>query len=106
LRALAVTGPARFPALPDVPTVGEAGFPDLIIQDWFGILVKAGTPNDIVVRINGAMNKALETPRMCEAIAKMAAEPAGGSPADFGRFLKSEIALWGKVVKDSGIKIQ
>ena len=106
LRALAVTGPARFAALPDVPTVGEAGFPDLIIQDWFGILVKSGTPNEIVVRLNETMNKALTKPRVRDAIAKMAAEPAGGSPADFGRFLKSELAHWGKVVKDSGIKMQ
>ena len=59
LRALAVTGPARLPALPDVPTVGEAGFPDLIIQDWFGILVKTGTPQPVIDRLNEAMNKAL-----------------------------------------------
>ena len=64
MRALAVTGPARLPALKDVPTVGEAGFPDLIIQDWFGILVKTGTPNDIVARLNGAMNKALAKPNV------------------------------------------
>jgi tripartite-type tricarboxylate transporter receptor subunit TctC len=105
LRALAVTGPARFPALPDVPTVGEAGFPDLIIQDWFGILVKAGTPDAIVARLNETMNKALAKPRVREAIAKMAAEPAGGTPAEFGTFLKSEMVHWGKVVKDSGIKM-
>ena len=105
LRALAVTGPARFPALPDVPTVGEAGFPDLIIQDWFGILVKAGTPDAVVARLNETMNKALAKPRVREAIAKMAAEPAGGTPAEFGTFLGSQIAHWGKVVKDSGIKM-
>jgi tripartite-type tricarboxylate transporter receptor subunit TctC len=105
LRALAVTGPARFPALPDVPTVGEAGFPDLIIQDWFGILVKAGTPDAVVARLNETMNKALAKPRVREAIAKMAAEPAGGTPAEFGTFLKSEMVHWGKVVKDSGIKM-
>ena len=88
-----------------MPTVGEAVFPDLIIQDWFGILVKTGTPNDLVVRLNGALNKALTKPRVRDAIAKMAAEPAGGSPADFGRFLKSELAHWSKIVKDSGIKM-
>jgi tripartite-type tricarboxylate transporter receptor subunit TctC len=105
LRALAVTGPARLPVLKDVPTVGEAGFPDLIIQDWFGLLVKTGTPNEIVVRLNDATNKALAKPRVREAIAKMAAEPAGGTPAEFGQFLGSQVAHWGKVVKESGIKM-
>jgi tripartite-type tricarboxylate transporter receptor subunit TctC len=105
LRALAVSSTTRLPALPDVPTVREAGFPDLIIQDWFGILVKTGTPNDIVVRLNGAMNKALAKPRVRDALAKMAAEPAGGTPAEFGTFHGSELAHWSKVVKDSGIKM-
>jgi tripartite-type tricarboxylate transporter receptor subunit TctC len=106
LRALAVTGPARLPALADVPTVGEAGFPDLIIQDWFGLLVKRGTPNEIITRLNEAANKALAKPRVREAIEKMAAEPIGGTPAEFGQFLVAELAHWGKVVKDSGITMQ
>ena len=105
LRALAVTGPARLPVLKDVPTVGEAGFPDLIIQDWFGLLVKTGTPNEIVVRLNETVNKTLAKPRVREAIAKMAAEPAGGTPTEFGQFLGSQIGHWTKVVKDSGIKM-
>jgi tripartite-type tricarboxylate transporter receptor subunit TctC len=105
LRALAVTGPARMPTLSDVPTVGESGFPDLIIQDWFGIVLKAGTPNEIVVRLNGAMNKLLAKPRVRAAIEKMAAEPAGGTSAEFGQFLGSQIAHWNKVVKESGIKM-
>ena len=105
LRAIAVTGPARLPALKDVPTVGELGFPDLIIQDWFGILVKAGTPDEVIARLNEAMNKALAKPRMRDAIAKMAAEPAGGTPAEFGQFLRAQIAHWGKVVKEANIKM-
>jgi tripartite-type tricarboxylate transporter receptor subunit TctC len=84
LRALAVTAPKRMPELKDVPTVVEAGFPELIIQDWVGFVVKSGTPNDIVVRLNEATNKALAQPRVREAFAKIAAEPAGGSPAEFG----------------------
>jgi tripartite-type tricarboxylate transporter receptor subunit TctC len=105
LRALAVTGPARLPVLKDVPTVAEAGFPDLIIQDWFGILVKSGTPNDVVLRLNEAFNEALAKPRVREAIKKLAAEPAGGTPAEFGQFLSAQVAHWDKVVKDSGIKM-
>jgi tripartite-type tricarboxylate transporter receptor subunit TctC len=105
LRALAVTGPARLPALPDVPTVGEAGYPDLIIQDWFGFLVKKGTSDEIVARLNVTINKALTKPSVRTAIAKMAAEPAGGTPDEFGSFLRSQLAHWGKVVKESGIKM-
>jgi tripartite-type tricarboxylate transporter receptor subunit TctC len=105
LRAIAVTGPTRLPALKEVPTVGEAGFPDLIIQDWFGISVKTGTPSDVIARLNDAMNKALAKPRLRDAIAKMAAVPAGGTPQEFGQFLNAQIAHWGKVVKDGNIKM-
>jgi tripartite-type tricarboxylate transporter receptor subunit TctC len=106
LRALAVTGPQRMPALKDVPTVVEAGFPDLVIQDWVGLVVKRGTPDAIVTRLNEAINKALAKPRVREAFTKIAAEPAGGSPGEFGALIKSQIAHWGKVVKDAGIKIR
>jgi tripartite-type tricarboxylate transporter receptor subunit TctC len=105
LRVLAVTGPARLPALKDVPTVVEAGFPDLIIQDWFGIVVKSGTANEIVLHLNRAFADALAKPRVRSAIEKLAAEPAGGTPTEFGQFLTAQLAHWGKVVKDSGIKM-
>jgi tripartite-type tricarboxylate transporter receptor subunit TctC len=105
LRALAVTAPARLRSMPDVPTVAEAGYPNLIIQDWFGFLVKSGTSTDIVERLNKAINKAISKPRVREAIEKIAAEPAGGSPEEFGVFLGSELAHWSNVVKQSGIKM-
>ncbi len=67
--------------------------------------MKAGTPNEIVVRLNEAINKALAKPRVREAIEKMAAEPAGGTPAEFGSFLNTQLAHWSRVVKESGIKM-
>jgi tripartite-type tricarboxylate transporter receptor subunit TctC len=105
LRALAVTGPRRLPALPNVPTVAEAGFSDLIIQDWFGIVVKSGTASDTVLRLNKAFADALAEPGVRSAIDKLAAEPAGGTPAEFGEFITSQLRHWARVVKDSGIQI-
>jgi tripartite-type tricarboxylate transporter receptor subunit TctC len=106
LRALAVTGRQRMPALKDVPTVVEEGFPEIVIEHWDGLAVKRGTPDAIVTRLNEAVNKALAKPAVREALTKTAAEPAGGSPAEFGALIKSQIAHWGKVVKDAGIKIR
>jgi tripartite-type tricarboxylate transporter receptor subunit TctC len=106
LHALAVTAPKRMPGLSDVPTVVEEGFPQLIIQDWVGFLVKTGTPDAIIARLNEAANKVLAKPKVREAFAKIAAEPVGGSPAQFGAHVKAQIALWSKVVKDSGIKMR
>jgi tripartite-type tricarboxylate transporter receptor subunit TctC len=105
LRALAVTGPARLLALRDIPTTAEAGFPDLIIQDWFGIVVRAGTPNEIVLGLNSAFADALAQQRVRRAIEKLAAEPAGGTAVEFGNFIKAQLVHWGKVVKASDIKM-
>ena len=106
LRALAVTAPKRTAALKDVPSVVEEGFPQLVNQEWVGWVVKSGTTDAIIARLNEATNKALAKPSVREAFMKIAAEPAGGSSAEFGAFVKSQIAHWGKVVKDAGIKIR
>ena len=105
LRALAVTGPARLSALKDIPTTAEVGFPDLIIQDWFGIVVRSGTPNEIVVRLNKAFADALAQAKVRKAIEKLAAEPSGGTAVEFGNFIKAQLVHWDKVVNESGIKM-
>lgn len=106
LRALAVTGPKRLATMSNVPTIIEQGFPNLVVEDWVGFTVKSGTSNEIVGRLNEAINKALAKPTVRDALAKVGAEPAGGTPADFGKLLNTQVAHWGKVVKESGIKMR
>jgi tripartite-type tricarboxylate transporter receptor subunit TctC len=106
LRALAVTGPKRLETMSNVPTIVEQGFPNLVVEDWVGFIVKSGTPNEIVVRLNQVINKALAKPKVRNALAKVGAEPAGGTPADFGKLLNTQVVHWGKVVKESGIRMR
>ena len=105
LRALAVTSSARAPALPDVPTVAEAGLPGFEASSWFGVLAPAGTPPAIVARLNAEIAKWLATPEAKERLSKQGADAAGGSPEDFVKHIAAETAKWSKVVKDSGAKI-
>jgi tripartite-type tricarboxylate transporter receptor subunit TctC len=105
LRALAVTAPVRVAGLKDVPTVVEQGFPDLVVEDYVGFAVKSGTPGDAIVTLNKAINKALQKPKVIETFAKLGATPAGGTAEDFGALIKEQVAHWGKVVRESGIKM-
>lgn len=105
LRALAITAPQRIAALKDVPTVGEQGFPDLLIADWQGFVVKNGSPSDTIARLNAAVNKALDDQKIRDALALIGYEPAGGTPTEFGDLIKSQVAYWGKVVVESEIKV-
>jgi len=106
LRALAVTSPKRVPALPEVPTIAEAGYPGLTSGDWVGFSAKAGTPPDVIARVNDAVNKVLKTEKVRDALEKIGSEPAGGTPAEFGDLVKAQVALWAKVVNDAGLKLQ
>jgi tripartite-type tricarboxylate transporter receptor subunit TctC len=105
LRALAVMGGKRNPALPDVPTIAEAGFPRLTAEDWAGLLVKSGTSADVIARLNDAVNHVLKTDKVREALAKIGTDVGGGTPQEFGAHVHAETVRWTKVIKDAGIKI-
>ncbi len=104
LRALAISSATRVAALPDVPTFAEAGFPGVTDETWIGMFAPAGTPPAIVQRLNEAINQALQTADMRERLATMAFDPVGGTPKQFGDYVKSEITKWGRVVREGNIK--
>ena len=106
LRALMVTSAKRSSALPEVPTVIEAGFPDLVITAWYGIVAPAGTPPAIVARLNQAIVSALANPGLREKMNQQGSDAAGGTPSQFGDFIRQELARWAKAVKVSGAKIE
>jgi len=104
LRALAVSSPKRLKELPDVPTVAEAGYGDTMVLPWYGIVAPAGTPKDIVARLNTEINKALASPDVIERLERINTQILGGSPEDMDNLIKSEYERWGKLVKARGIK--
>ncbi|HEX4408862.1 MAG TPA: tripartite tricarboxylate transporter substrate-binding protein [Xanthobacteraceae bacterium] len=106
LHALAVTPAKRIAVLPDVPTIAEAGYPALTSFDWVGFSVKSGTPPEVIARLNAAIDKVLKDPKVVDAFAKVGSDTAGGPPEQLGDLVKSQVALWAKVVKDAGLKLQ
>ena len=105
LRAIAVTSTKRAPALPDLPTIAESGVSGFDASSWFGLLAPAGTPKDVIQRINAEANKALQSPEMKEKLLGQGAEAVGNSPEFFAEYIKAETAKWAKVVKESGAKV-
>ncbi len=105
LHAIAVTAPRREAALPEVPTISQAGFAAATVASWYGVLAPARTPQAIVEQLNAAIRSALEAPAVREALTREGGEVLGGSPAEFAAFLKAEQAKWSRVVKQSGAKI-
>lgn len=103
LRGLAVTGATRSPALPDLPTVAEAGLPGYAVTVWFGMLAPAKTSADIVSRVQNEIARGLKTATVRERLTAMGAEPSGNTPEEFAAFLRSEIAKWSQVVKSAGL---
>jgi tripartite-type tricarboxylate transporter receptor subunit TctC len=105
LRALAVTSAKRVDDLPNVPTINESGYKGFDAVTWFGLLAPAGTPKDVIARLSTEFNKALKQPELAKRLGDEGADPAGGTPEQFAALIKEEIPRWGKVVKDSGAKI-
>ena len=105
LRPLAVTTPARSPLVPDVPTMQEAGLPGYQVTTWYALWAINGTPKGAIDRMYAETAKALQLPDMKEIWATQGATAGGQTPAEFTRFVHSEIEKWGKVVRDAGIKI-
>lgn len=104
LRALAVTSAARLPALPQVPTMGEAGFKDFIVEQWHAVFAPAKTPAATVLRLNAEIGKVLKDPAITALAEKLGITLAGGTPRQLGELQKADSAKWAKVIRDGNIK--
>ena len=105
LRALAVTAPKRIAVLKEIPSIVEQGFPRLVVEDWVGFAVKSGTQPEMIERLNKAFNQALAKSSVQDALAKLGADPAGGTASEFGKLVNSQTEYWAKVVREAGIKL-
>jgi len=105
LKLLAVSSAKRMSAIPDVPTIAEAGVPGFESGSWQGVIAPAGTPADVVAKLNAEILRILNTPEMRENLGKQGAEVRTTSPDEFGTFIRTEKARWAKVVKDANVKI-
>ena len=103
LRALAIASTNRWPGLPDVPTVSESGLPGFEASVWYALLAPAGTPPDVIAKLNAVCNAFLETARAKETFDNLGIEMSGGTPGDLQTFVSAEIAKWGPIIKAANI---
>jgi tripartite-type tricarboxylate transporter receptor subunit TctC len=106
LRALAVTSSERLPALPNVPTFAEEGFPNMSVGSWVGLVAKSGTPSSTIDKLNRALNDALRTPEVRKGLATLQSDPVGGTPEQFGKKLVEDAALWKRIIKEANITLE
>jgi tripartite-type tricarboxylate transporter receptor subunit TctC len=104
LRPLAVTAKARVPTIPDVPTMAEAGFPDLVVTSWQAAGAPAKTPRDIVLKLNDAAVKALRSPEIRERLSGIGFDVVASTPEEFGQFMQAEVERWTAVVQRGNIQ--
>ena len=104
VRPLGIASTRRNPMLPDVPTLAEQGYPDTTSDNWYGLLAPAKTPPAVIDKLNSAFVAAINDPVVKDRLIKSGAIPIGNSPSEFGAILKDEIARWGKLVREKGIK--
>lgn len=104
VRALATAAPRRSPLLPNIPTIGEAGFPGAESSAWFGIFAPAGTPHEIVMKVNGDVNRVIQDPDVRARLSQNGMELFGGTPEQFGEFMRAEIAKWTRVVREGNVR--
>jgi len=106
LRILGVSSSHRMSAIPDVPTIAESGLPGFETGSWQGVVAPAGTPRDVVSRLNGEIARIVGTPEMRDNLARQGAEVRTNSPDEFAAFIRSEMARWAKIVKDANVKVE
>jgi tripartite-type tricarboxylate transporter receptor subunit TctC len=106
LRALAFTSAQRVPGAPEVPTLAESGYAGFEVVSWYGILAPAGTPQEIVRRLNAEINRILRLPAVRDRLAALGAEPTGGTPEQFAETIRADTARWAQVVRAAGIRIE
>ena len=106
IRAIAVTSAKRTAAAPDIPTVAESGVPGYEASSWFGLLAPAGTPKDVIARLNTEALKALRAREVHDLLVRQGMDPAGSTPIEFDVYLRSEIAKWTRVVGEAGIRAE
>ena len=106
LRALAVTTLKRWQGTPDIPTMSEAGLAGFEVNSWYGLLAPAGTPREIVMRLNTEVARALREPDARERLYSIGAEPMSTTPEEFAAYIKAEMTKWAKVIKAAGIRVE
>ena len=106
LRPIALGAPERAPTAPEVPTTAEVGMPDLLIENWYGMIAPAGTPEKIVATLNHVANEAMNDPAVKTKLAEQGLTVAGDTPQQFHDFIEAEIKKWAGVIKDAGVPIE